>query len=231
MKKFLRSLLAPIPTSQYRESFAKDYLDQRLEPFIGKRKGFYVEAGANDGLSQSNTRYFEKYLGWTGILVEPVPELFKQCRNNRPNSIVENVALVADPDNTNVQMSTAGLMSVVDGAFKNEPDYDVERHLQRSRELGASSQRAYLITVPGLTLSSVLEKHGVSDFDFLSLDVEGYEAEVITGLDLQKHRPRCILVEERPNSGVSALLGKCYKKIAILSVNDNYVDALYERRA
>src|SRR5689334_13139538 len=75
-------------------SFGLNGLDQALLNFIGSRGGIFVEAGANDGLSQSNTAYLEFYLGWRGLLVEPIPELAVACRLNRPGAIVEQCALV-----------------------------------------------------------------------------------------------------------------------------------------
>src|SRR5680860_384457 len=57
-------------------------------------QGVFVEAGANDGIWQSNTYLLERR-GWRGVLIEPIPELFDRCRRNRPQSQVYNCALVA----------------------------------------------------------------------------------------------------------------------------------------
>ena len=48
-------------------------LDRQLLPHLDKRKGFFIEAGANDGVTQSNTLFFERHRGWRGLLVEPIP--------------------------------------------------------------------------------------------------------------------------------------------------------------
>ena len=55
--------------------FAMNDLDRRLEPYLFSSDGFYVELGVNDGFSQSNTFFLERK-GWSGILVEPCPNLF-----------------------------------------------------------------------------------------------------------------------------------------------------------
>jgi hypothetical protein len=104
-------------------SYALDELDLRLEPFLDFRNGFFVEAGANDGIKQSNTLYFEKYKGWTGLLIEPIPELANKCQKNRPNSTVEHAALVADdyPDEK-VELRYCDLMSVVKGGLGSEEE-------------------------------------------------------------------------------------------------------------
>src|SRR6516225_8771930 len=59
-------------------------LDKKLNAHIDIRNGFFVEAGANDGLAQSNTYWFEQFRGWRGLLIEAVPEKAAACRRNRP---------------------------------------------------------------------------------------------------------------------------------------------------
>lgn len=63
--------------------------------FKGKRNGVFIELGATDGVHNSNTLYYEKALGWTGLLIEPIPWYFEDghLRENRPNSICEQVAI------------------------------------------------------------------------------------------------------------------------------------------
>ena len=67
-----------------RQSYALHELDRALARILRKRRGVFVEAGANDGIAQSNTYYLERYLGWRGLLIEPIPELFRRCVVNRP---------------------------------------------------------------------------------------------------------------------------------------------------
>ena len=55
-------------------------LDQRLQKYLNYKNGFYVELGANNGVLQSNTLFFEKFKGWTGVLVEPVLHNFFECK-------------------------------------------------------------------------------------------------------------------------------------------------------
>jgi len=91
--------------------------DYKLDAIIQKTDGFFIELGANDGLEQSNTAYFEFYRGWKGILIEPSLEKYKQCCTNRPNSIVKNYACVSNDynDETIAGDFTGGLMSSVNG--------------------------------------------------------------------------------------------------------------------
>jgi FkbM family methyltransferase len=192
-------------------------LDRKLEAHLRERNGFFVEAGANDGYQQSNTYYLERFKGWSGILIEPIPELYRQCVRERPKSTVVNCALVAEGGPTEVTMRYRHLTSVV------------SPKLQVAGEGGAdpSWDREYEARVPARTLSSVLKECGADAIDLLSLDVEGYEVEVLRGLDLDRHAPRFIVVE--PNAAdeeISALLGERYELVESLPPND----VLYRRR-
>jgi hypothetical protein len=79
-------------------SFSLNDIDLKLnEVFEGKKNGFFVELGANDGISQSNTLYFEKYMNWSGILIEPILEKFESCVSNRsPKNSYTNAACVSN---------------------------------------------------------------------------------------------------------------------------------------
>ena len=104
-----------------RQSFSLNALDLKLARRLTKRHGIFVEAGANDGVSQSNTLYFERYLNWRGLLVEPVPALAEECKKNRPGCRVANFALVPLGEApSEIEMWSCGLMSFVDGSFKTE---------------------------------------------------------------------------------------------------------------
>ena len=80
------------------------------------------------------------------------------------------------------------------------------------------------------TLSDVLEKHGILGFDLFSLDVEGYEVEVLRGLDLSKYGPKYMLIEVRDRSAINEQIGQFYEIKAILNKSQSYEDILYIRR-
>jgi FkbM family methyltransferase len=202
-------------------------LDRELEQYLPEKEGFFVEAGANDGYLQSNTYYLERFKGWRGVLIEPIPELYRRCVRERPNSRVFNCALVPDtyPDQT-VQMRYSGLMSLVHGAQGSE-QADVA-HVEAGTMRGWD--RLYELEVPARTLSSILDEVGVDDVDLLVLDVEGYEPQALAGLDLSRHTPRFMLIEIldalRTRSKIDELVGVRYEAVEQLSVTD----VLYRRR-
>lgn len=198
-------------------------LDKKLEPYIDFDNGIFVEAGANDGQTQSNTAYFARHRGWRGLLVEPIPELAARCRAARLESVVENCALVTpDAEGQSVPMTYCGLMSVVEGGWS---DPAAERaHVETGRQI--QSLTTYHVNVPGRSLSSLLDQHKMTHVDLLSLDVEGFERQALEGLDLKRHRPRFILVEARFREEIDKLLVPFYEAIAELS----HHDVLYRAR-
>lgn len=188
-------------------------------PKFKKTNGFFIEAGANDGITQSNTCFFEKTLNWTGILIEPVPVVFQQCCKNRTNSIIENAALVADDyhlPNIVIEYTpqTGGLMSTIKGLRTTK------HHLQKSGDMEGHQG----IMVNALTLNQILEKnkHAVPNIiDLLVLDVEGYEPQALNGIDFKKHNIQYIVIEQQYNSKeIIKLLQPYYKQKAQLSVHD-----------
>ena len=198
--------------------FALNDLDKKLEQYLNFDGGVFVEAGANDGVKQSNTLHFEACRGWHGLLVEPLPELARKCRLHRPRSIVEAVALVAPMEaGKSVTLRYADLMSVIKGGMKTAEEE--EQHVKAGIQVQALSN-TFEMEVPSATLSGLLDKHGISQVHLLSLDLEGYERKALEGLDLSRHRPQFILVEARYRKEIEQYLAPYYELKEELSHHD-----------
>ena len=144
--------------------------DRRLlEIFNGSESGVCVEVGAFDGVTGSTTRAFE-LLGWTTILVEPVPELAQQIRRQRSGRVFE---VAAGPSDSTVVLRRA----ILDPAISTVADTRWQNQLYALR-----SESWEEIRVRQLSLDRILEEAGVSRLDFATIDVEGYELEVLRGL-------------------------------------------------
>ena len=206
-----------------KKSFALNNLDLKLWPYLNFRNGFFIEAGANNGVKQSNTLYLEKYKKWTGILIEPVPELAETCKINRPNCLVVNVALVPfDYKDEYIEMRYCNLMSLVKGAMASEEE-ELE-HIRKGCEI--QNVTTYELRVQAKTLTSVLDIHSIRNIDLLSLDVEGFEIDALKGIDFEKYKPLFILIEARDRAEIDSFLISLYEPIAELS----HHDVLYKLR-
>lgn len=212
-----RSTFEMLGSDRYSHLALND-IDRKLAGHLKRRNGVFVEAGANDGLTYSNTYYLERFHGWSGILVEAIPSLYQRACRNRPGAKVYNFALVP-PENEGrqVELIYGNLMSLVAGAMGSD-DAD-EEHIRKARQHEPSAG-SYRISVSGRTLSSLIEDAGKEHVDLLSLDVEGYEAEVLRGLDLKKHRPDYICVESRDRAAIDAQLLPHYRLVDQLSELD-----------
>ena len=147
--------------------------------FFGDIKGYFVEVGANEPRVRSQTWHLEQ-TGWTGVLVEPQPELARELRAMRMAKVF--AVACSSPDNAGrtLPLHVAGPLSSLD----------------RSQMAPGASPEA-VIDVPIRTLDSVLEEAGAPEkFDFLSIDVEGHELEVLSGFDIDRWQPRLILLED-----------------------------------
>jgi FkbM family methyltransferase len=147
--------------------------------FDGRRGGFFVEVGANRPQFASQTWHLEQ-LGWTGILIEPQPDLAAALREARAATVF--AVACSSPDNAGRlrPLHVAGALSSLD----------------RDRMApGAEPER--VIDVPVRTLDDILaEAAAPFGFDLLSVDVEGHELEVLSGFDFARWRPRLILIED-----------------------------------
>jgi FkbM family methyltransferase len=141
--------------------------------------GFFVEVGANDPVTESQTFHLEQ-IGWTGILVEPLPELAGELRERRKAMVFE--AACSSPQRA------GGTMTLhVAGAFSSfDPKLAVT---------GVRPERT--IDVPVKTLDQILEEgQAPVPIDLLSIDVEGHELDVLRGFSLERWQPRLILLED-----------------------------------
>jgi FkbM family methyltransferase len=202
-------------------------MERKLDAAIDRDGGFFVEAGANDGFTQSNTYWLERFRGWRGILIEPMPTYYEECRIERPYATIVHAALVpADFDRTTVRMQFGDLMSSVHGAHG---DAAAEREWV-APGLVLGWRDPYEANVPARTLSSILDEYRAPEVDLLSLDVEGFEAQALRGLDFNRHAPRWIVVEAHDIEGGRAAVEEVLGDRYTLEAQVSPLDLLYRRR-
>jgi FkbM family methyltransferase len=162
-------------------SYAQNREDVVLDRALHAPSGFYVDVGAASPSVASVTRHFYE-LGWSGINLEPLPTYADELRRDRPRDITIEAAAGS--------RSGTCTFHVVD----SDPDLSTADE-RRIGELAAEAERTTELTVRMLTLDEVLAETGPTAIDFLKIDVEGGERDVLLGIDLAVWRPRVIVVE------------------------------------
>jgi len=180
------------------------------EFFGGSRTGYFVDVGANDPKDMSQTWHLER-LGWRGILVEPQPVLAQKLKEQRQAQVF--ACACSSPDNAGkmLRLHAAGIHSSLN------PDFFV-----------AGMRKEDVIEVPARTLDDILEAaKAPTPIDFLSIDVENHEIEVLSGLTLTRWQPRLILIEDLAlNLKLHHLLtSRGYKWVRRTGLNGWYVPA------
>jgi FkbM family methyltransferase len=204
-------------------------LDRKLERHLDFDGGVFIEAGANDGIDQSNTYYFEKFRGWTGMLVEPEPSLAAACRKNRRSRVAQAALVAAEEPGATVELHFAGLMSTIEGALGSAEA--TARHVQTGIQVQPNIGGTRRMRVPARTLSALMDETGITlPVDLLSLDVEGAEPEALRGIDYTRHAPRFICVEARDEAAIGAVLERKYRLLEVLSDMGTHRDLLYTLR-
>lgn len=149
--------------------------------------GFYIDVGASDPVEHSVTKAFYER-GWRGISIEPLPAFHEQFEQERPRDI--NLAIAAGADNG--ELTLYDVPEVRGWASPDQAVADMHR---------AEGHTVAELKVPVRTLASVCEEHVRGEIHFLKIDVEGFEGDVLRGMDFKRWRPWVLVIEATlPNS-------------------------------
>jgi len=156
------------------------YLEENI--FKGYKNGFFVDVGAHDGLSINNTLYFEKYNNWRGVNIEPIKEVYDKLVVNRPMSININVA-VCNSDGETDFLCNKGHTEMISGI---KATFDA-RHLKRLHaENDQTGSVTEIIKIQTKKLETIFTENKITHINYLSIDVEGAEFEVIKSINFNK---------------------------------------------
>ena len=159
--------------------------------FKNKKNGCFIELGGLDGIRHSNTYKLEYEYGWKGIIIEPSPTLYTELVTNR-NVYTENV-LVGESQQNNVNFLHIDDKTKCIGLQGIPENYNKKHTARIKRELGESKSK--IIQMKMDTLQNICDKYHLVDIDYLSLDVEGSELNVLQGIDFKRLNIKVIGVE------------------------------------
>jgi FkbM family methyltransferase len=164
-------------------SSSQRFQDLFVDWMLKKKNGIFIEFGACDGIDISNTYYLEKYMGWTGILLEPAESWHNDIKINRPNCIID--------------------FRCVSSQSGNEVDFYENSELKLSSSNSKSfSKNSYKVKTISLNDVFVEYKEKLlknsnepNSIDFISIDTEGNEYEILKNFDFNKYLPKIVIVE------------------------------------
>jgi FkbM family methyltransferase len=216
-------LLKSDRSSKIMENFRQSKSQLRQDLFVlselnFKRKGFFVEFGAANGVDLSNTFLLERSFGWSGILAEPARIWSEQLTNNRPNSSIEKLCVWKDSNSILIFNETnIPEISTID-SFNNNDSYVNLRKNGRKYE------------VKTISLNDLLKKYSAPNLiDYLSIDTEGSEFEILNAFDFDTYSIKIITCEHNYSDNrekiFKLLTSKGYKRkyVEVSDFEDWYV--------
>ena len=181
------------------------YLKRRQDPkarvaqCLTKPEGRLVQIGSNIGLDDTVSNLLQLRPNWHAIFVEPVPYVFAQLKRNygeSPRFIFENKAINQGREQI--------FYSVDESAKEKLPNLPGRWHMLGSFNKGHITKHLPELEpfvretiVHSCTLTTLLETHRVDHFDFLNIDTEGYDWNILQQLDLNRWKPEVILFEHK----------------------------------
>lgn len=179
-------------------------------------KGVCVDVGAYDGKSMSNTLYFEER-GWRCLCIEPIEEEYNKCLACRKENVM---CCVSDADKPDQSFTVFNLGDNRSAISSLQPDGRlIQSHLHMISSVDVRS-------VPVRSLTSLLEEHHFpTDIDFVSIDTENTELDVLKGIDFSKYNIKLFVIENNYNEPFCEDFLKPfgYKKIHRIEVNDFFL--------
>jgi FkbM family methyltransferase len=196
----------------YKNNFGKiKFQGQFLQDMIAylylpkKKNGFFIDIGAHDGLVGSNTYIFEQ-LGWKGICVEPQPDIFNKLLKRFRKCDCYNVAISSET-NENARFFKAHGASALSGLDTGI----TETHRDWAREYGKTE----IITIQTMTFGDLMNKYPeITEIDFMSIDAEGHEMEILKTINFEKYKFNILTVEANDPERICEFLGdKGYRQL------------------
>ena len=186
-----------------KSQFGQDYFVGGI--LMHNQRGFFVDVGAKDGVDNSNTFLLEKSLNWSGICVEPHPDLFQICQQERTCHSI-NVAC------SNSKENNLDFVKYMQKPYGHSGLLETFTHTEALKKV-----KHEIISVTTLTLTEILEKYNAPRLiDYLDIDTEGHEESVLKSIDFDKYEFRYLSCEVYPDT-------ERFEKISNFLAEQNYI--------
>lgn len=152
--------------------------------------GTFVDIGANDGVTINNTFYFEKELGWNGLAIEPIPVAYENLKANRSCHTLN--ACISDREGTAEFLEVEGRAQMLSGLVTKYDKQHLRRINRTIQRLGGSVKKT---EVECIRIGTALSRFNIDRIDFLSLDTEGGELDILKDIDFNAIPVHAISVE------------------------------------
>jgi FkbM family methyltransferase len=214
---FSTAYLAKHHLGELPEYFSQFGQDQFLAAnvFANQRSGVFVDIGAYDGISGSNTLHFEKFMNWTGLCIEPDPRQFERLSRIRSCRCLQTC--IGEKTGPAQFLRVEKGLTMMGGLVDHMDPADVQMVRERSTALVAE--------VGVRRLDEVLAESGIAAIDYLSIDTEGSELSILRSLNLSSLGVRALSVENNRNTPAipEHMRAQGYLRAARLGVDDIYV--------
>jgi len=206
--------LSPRMPIEFTAQFGEDMFAWKL---LGRStSGFFIEAGAFDGYRFSTT-YALEAMGWTGLLVEGIPDRSRDCAARRPRSRVVNAALSSSSATGDADFW------IVDDQYGGMLSYST---LTPQHDADVGTRTRTKVSVPRATLDQLLADHQ-GPIDLVVLDLEGDELAALNGFNVERWRPRILIIEDNSRGQNQALKdfmqNRGYQLGVRLAINEIYI--------
>ena len=209
----------PPRAGYYSQNGQDQFLAEKL--FKGRQNGLFIDIGANDGTIFSNTYYLEKNMGWTGFCFEPNPAAYARLIENRECTCIK--CGVADFSGRATFLNIEGRCEMLSGLIDK---YDPHHIARIEKELKLYGGKKEKIEIECVRLKDILGDRNIQYVDYLSIDTEGSELDILKSIDFEHTYFGVISVENNYDDGRirKYMRSKNFKFIAVLSGDEFYIN-------
>lgn len=208
------------------EFYSQDGQDKFIvDLFNNKKGGTFIDVGAFDGVTFSNSYFLEKNNEWKGICIEPNPVVFENLKINRKCVCIN--CCIGGQIGVSEFLAVSGSGKMLSGLL-NTLD---EKHLLRiDKEIEKGHATKSVLNLQVMPLKDILKEHNITYVDYCNIDVEGGELSVLKSIDFSKVTIKVFTIENNYNDNSVSHFLKTYKYRLIGKVGADEVYELKSKR-